>query len=250
MADNKRNWNPLVFLVKLLAKCLPTNQIASTFLISFFLVFIFFIAIQLKNPNSFIFNLEICGGLYILLTACMFISAFWGRRQHKKALEGKILRQLKDLGLSIENIGDYWGYAGIIKKYYLKIFYNWSTNLSGSNNTKEICIMVYYSSPKTIENKLDVKYLDSLNTKYKNPWYASDNFILKFESAHIEIHTCYNLFTTFQIIKSRIDRAFEILEIEKLLPISEIEINKLIEKDVYRYGPSIETFWKAMDAKI
>ena len=66
-------------------------------------------------------------------------------------------------------------------------------------------------------------------------------------SKHIE--TIENIITNnVEAVITAMDDAktfIEIAEKENLMPIPETEVNRLIEKDAYRNGPSIETFWKA-----
>lgn len=79
------------------------------------------------------------------------------RRRHRTIIQGRRLRWLTELGFSAENIGDYWGYKGVYRSYFIRIFYNWDTNLY--RRDQELCLMAYFQPPLLPDGKLDIAFL-------------------------------------------------------------------------------------------
>ena len=235
------------YLFRQLSKLLPEDDIAQGLLIP--LIVPVFVILQLTNSEHLYLNLKIIAGIYIFITIWFFIDNTFGRKQHKEVLYRKRLRPLNDLGFVIENIGEYWGYKGYYKDYYFKIFYDWNTILIKRNSFREICIMLYYATPKMDNNRLNIILLDNLNKKYKNGFLTTKQSMVIFKMAHLEIHTPYRFFGSFNGIKKRIETALEIARNENLLQIQESEVNKLIKQDPINYGPRITTFWETQRKK-
>src|ERR1041385_8883928 len=110
--DNQPKRNPIFLFAKWLAKYLPANKTWSVLIICFFMMLIPFAICQTSQPNLLGLHIKIFGGFYLVVTTWMIIAEKKGKKAHKNALEGRKLRRLKELGFSIENIGDYWGYTG------------------------------------------------------------------------------------------------------------------------------------------
>ena len=177
----------------------------------------------------------------------LLLSIAYNDRRHKTALYGKRLIKLKELGFEIENVGEYYGYKGVYNKYFFRIYYNPNSTLY--KQTHSIVIMLYYKPERKANNEVNIERLNSLNKKYKR-WEFSDPtdaHQVLFEEAYIQIQTRFTLFTTFNKLKYRIHQALEYAHEEKLLPISEKEVDKLIAESVYKHGPSIDTFWQSKD---
>lgn len=244
MSDS-RSLNPLVPVVKLMAKYLPKDDLSIGLIVPLIILIPIFLFVQMSNPENLQMNLKIFGGIYVGLTVWMFISNAYGKRRHETALNSGCLSQLREMGFDIENIKDYWGYKGIYKNYFFRIYYDWNTMLPGRNNFREIGIVLFYTPPKSDYYDFDRDALNELNKKYKNSWWMPKPFEVNFEADYLILHTPFHLFTSFKKIKSRIHLALKIATDEKLVPISEQEVAKLIAQNSYWYGPTIETFQDA-----
>ena len=243
--NNRRSFNPLVPVVKLMAKYLPNDDLTIGLIVPLIILIPGFLFIQISNPENLLMHLKIFGGIYVPLTIWMFISNAYGKRRHETALYGRCLSQLREMGFDIENIKDYWGYKGTYKNYFFRIYYDWNTMLPGRSNFREIGIVLFYTPPKSDYDDFDRDALNELNKKYKNGWWMPKPYEMNFEADYLILHTPFHLFTSFKKIKSRIHISLKIAANEKLLPINEQDVAKLISQNPYWYGPSIETFQDA-----
>ncbi len=241
---SNKNYNPAWAIAKWLSKYLPAGDWGLGFILPFFFALPLFIFLQVKNPGNFSFSLFASGGLYFVLTGWMIFSNVYGKRLHKTVLYSKRLSPLTEMGFEIENLGNYWGYKGVYKNYFFRIYYNWNTRLKRQVDFREITIHLSFL-PSQSGKKIDAEKIIQLNKKYKNIWWKANIYEINFGQSFMEFHYPFSVFTGFQSIKTSIDEVLRIANEENLIPITEKELNKLIEVNALAHGPGIVTFQEA-----
>ncbi len=241
---NNKSYNPAWSFAKWWSKYMPASDLTLNLILPAVLMLPVFVFSQIKNQDSFL-NLIICGSLYFIITGYLIVSNVNGKRRHKTILFSKRFSPLKEMGFEIENRDNYWGYRGIYKNYFFRIYYNWNTKLKRQVDFSEITIQLSFVPFEIRKNKFDVEKIIQLNKKYKNNWRQAKIYEINFGLSFIEFHYPFGVFTSFQNIKTSIDEVLRIAREENLIPISEKELNKLIKDNAFAHGPAIETFQEA-----
>jgi hypothetical protein len=242
--EEKRNWNPMLFIARKIAKYLPANNVRMILVISFLMILFMFLILVASNPKAWKLMLMVSGGFYLIVTSWLLISEVRGVKRHKTILEGKTLSPLRELGFVIENIEEYWGYSGVIENYYLKIYYDWS------QRDYRLCIMLYFISPKTNKGKMDVLFMRDLHEKYQTGIFSPNKYKINFQANYFQLYVPFTFSTNYNDVKTWIDFAIRTATKEKLEPINENEIKNLIQKTPWIYGPTVTTFTKTWMEKI
>lgn len=150
-----------------------------------------------------------------------------GRRRHRTIIQGRRLAWLTDLGFSIEHLGAYWGYKATYRSYFIRIFYNWESNLNKRGH--ELCIMVYFQPPVLADDALAVVFLDKSNEAVTPAFWEGQWCGMNFEASHLAHHTPITFLTSRKRIQRRIDRGVEVVMERKLRPIEEPAVNELVK---------------------
>lgn len=199
-----------------------------------------------KSPGDFLVSWP-----WFLVTGVVFL--FWmlafevlGRWRHRSIIIGRRLHWLTELGFTAENIGDYWGYKGTYDSYFIRIYYNWESNLRNRNH--ELCMMVYFEPPLLHNGELNVPLLNQANAAVRPAFWESQNCILKYEASYLANHTPITPFTSRRRMRKRLDHALSTVVERKLMPISESAVHELVKSNPWLHGPSIDYFQRAYGA--
>lgn len=172
----------------------------------------------------------------LFLFIYLVISEIIDKKQHKSKLSTRSFRKIKEhFNFKVENINDYWGFKGVYKNYFIRLFFD---NLYRGGR---IGILIYYQQPKNNYGGVDIRLLDKINHKYEvNGMFESYSRI--YDTSHIRIFTngWYNRRPT-KVIKL-IEEGISTLHSTNLKPISEIEVDELITNDKYIHTPLTETY--------
>jgi hypothetical protein len=224
---------------------MPKSLIAQGFIIPLIIFVPLFLYFHSEYPGDLFTHLQYALVMYLAFVGWFLFSGAVGHKRHRSALTGRRLSHLKEHGFAIENIDNYWGYEGVYKDYFLRIYYDWNTSLSG-RQFREVCVIVYFTPQVDEDGALDESFLNSLNKKYKDELWISF-YSVNFGAFYLALHSRFNLATTFDDIKTRIDKSIIIATKENLKPLSKFEVEKLIDRRAYSFAPTIETFVEAKE---
>ncbi len=182
----------------------------------------------------------------VLLTIWMLLMEVLGRSRHRTIIQGRRLRWLTELGFTIENIGDYWGYKGVHHSYFTRIFYNWDSNLN--KRSHELCMMVYFEPPVLSNGELNVKLLDQADAAVTPAFWESQICRMNFGPSYLVYHTPITFLTSRKRIQQRLDLAVQTVAQRKLLPIEERAVHELVKGFSIAHGPSLDYFQMAYGA--
>lgn len=104
--------------------------------------------------------------------------------------------------------------------------------------------MMYIQPPTIPKQGLDVEFLNSISKKYDTRDDMNPNYLVFVAASYIAINRGFTVFTSYRNILNKLNQLIQIAIDERLQPIEESWVNKLIENDKHRHGPLIETFWK------
>ncbi len=175
-------------------------------------------------------------GFTIIMLFFLVISEVIDRRQHKSKLDSSNFRKIKEhFNFEIENHNEYWGFKGVYKNYFIRLFFD---NLVRGGR---LGILIYYQQPKKSNGEVDIEFLDNVNSKYEI------NGILKstsrvYDTSHIRIVTTGWFNRRFSKVVKLIENGISTLNSSKLKPISETQIDHLIENDKFIHTPLTETY--------
>lgn len=170
---------------------------------------------ELEKTSCFLLGILYLFGL-------LFVALSWF--QNSNMLTGKKFMPLQSYGFVIETNGQYRGYKGIYRNYFVRIFYE---AMSGNKGMGEVWIVLYYQSPA----QLSVK--EKLVSKYTNTGFSK---LFSFETCQIEIRdidiTCiapFRQWNTFSRVKDKLDFIVDLAESEGLLSLKESQVDSLIQ---------------------
>ena len=197
---------------------------------------VFFSLYVYGKSNDLYHTLKWGIGFTIFMLFYLVISEVIDRKQHKSKLNSANFRKIKKhFNFEIENQNEYWGFKGVYKNYFIRLFFD---NLVRGGR---LGILIYYQQPKKSDGQIDNEFLDKINSKYGiNGMFKSANRI--YDTSHIRIFTfgSYNRRSS-KVIKL-IEEGISTLNSLKLHPISETQIDDLIKNDKYIHTPLTETY--------
>lgn len=172
------------------------------------------------HPEVYIILLVIYVGVVLIMLA--------GINKHERVLRSHKLRPLKKLGFEIENKEDYWGYKGIYKGYFIRIYYH--PDGQAAFVSDPLVFIVYYNGKKADFEKLYEQY-NRMNYK----WFYS-----VFESRRAVLPNCIIHYKplrhtyVFWQVKRTIDQLVDIAQREQLAPLYENDVDELIEEGIIK----------------
>ena len=224
-------------------EALRWKNIKNNFIVSAILVAIFGGLFAYKSQGDLLPYWPWALVAVVALTMCLLALEVLGRWRHRQIIQGHRLRWLTDLGFSVENVVDYWGYKGTYRSYFIRIYYNWESNLNKRGH--ELCIMVYYEPPLLENGELNVPLLEQANSAVTPAFWESHICRMNFEAAYLANHTPINFLTSRGRIRKRLDRAVTTVVERKLMPISESAVHELVQSNPWMHGPSVDHFQTA-----
>lgn len=227
-------------------EALRWKSIKNNFIVSAILVAIFGGVFAYKNQGDLLPYWPWALVALVVLTMFLLALEVLGRWRHRQIIQGHRLRWLTDLGFSVENVVDYWGYKGTYRSYFIRIYYNWESNLNRRGH--ELCIMVYYEPPLLENGELNVPLLEQANSAVTPAFWESHICRMNFEAAYLVNHTPITFLTSRGRIRKRLDRAVTTVIERKLMPISESAVHELVQSNPWIHGPSIDYFQMAYGA--
>jgi len=222
---------------------LRLKSIKNKFLASIFLVLIFGGFLVYKSHGALLVYWPWSVVAIVVLTSWLLLLEAFGRWQHRAVIQGRRLRWLTQLGFSVENVGDYWGYKGTYRSYFIRIFYNWESKLNKRGH--ELCMMVYFNPPLLENGGLDAKFLDQANAAVTPALWESHICRMNYQASYLANHTPITFLTSQRRIRKRLDRAVTTVAERKLMPIGESAVHELVKGDPRIYGPHIDYFQMA-----
>lgn len=168
---------------------------------------------------------------------------YFGKKRHQNILYTKKISSLKAIyNFEIENLNhrNYWGYKGVFKDYFFRVYYDWSTGFKKKGS--RFCFMLHYKPLMISENFVDGERMNSLTEKYNKG--NTYNYEVKFNTSYLIIYMRYNFLTSFDEFKRKLDLAVKMAKEENLEPNSEREVeNLLLDKKLQiLHAPEIDTF--------
>jgi len=180
---------------------------------------------QGNRHTYYVITIFYFGGVLLLLNTA---------GQHKKMLFGRRLSPLATFGFKIENKEKYWGYKGNYRDYFMRIFYE---PTSGWNGNGELFIVIYY---QVSVGQSAREVLGHLKSKYEYGRWLVTSFWNNYQLnvSYIDVTRSEVFFTifSFEQVKRRIDFMVNLAEMEKLLPLTEAQVNEVIDSDL-DYAP-------------
>jgi hypothetical protein len=163
---------------------------------------------------------------FFLFAAGKAIESFLEIGANKKILFGSRLSPLTDLGFTIENQDDYWGYKGYYRGYFMRISYEPSSRGKSSYGSEEIIVTLYFNTSLYSSEKIE-----ELRRKYiYNRWWRRAVILIgpvfQISNDHITQKQAFNFVWSFKGTKKIIDSLVDLAEREGLLPKMESEINQ------------------------
>jgi hypothetical protein len=174
------------------------------------------------------------------------VSAYVDRDAHRKLIEGRRLAWLRDLGFTVEHIGEYWGYKGIYRGYWVRIYFNHLYSTLYRRN-EELCFMVHYEPPRRADGQADMVRVRRLQEDL-TPGLATSQWTRMFyHFRFLSYHVPFVFFTTASKVKRRLDRVVDKAIEHRLSPVDEAHVHAAIMRSA-EHGPQVKTFLDAMQA--
>jgi hypothetical protein len=177
-----------------------------------------------------------------ILAAVILVSmSLYARAQHRNALSGKRLKWLQDLGFTVENKGRYWGYRGIYKGFFTRIYVEPSSRFP-KRLGPDLCIMVYFQPMRRADGKRDIALLRRIENEILNEpsWILTE--LLSCHAIHMRQFTRFTLFTGRSRIEKRLNRVHGAVIKHGLKPWPEHEVEEWVRAAPELHGPDTSLF--------
>jgi hypothetical protein len=177
-----------------------------------------------------------------VLTGMILIGcALYSQAQHRSAVNGRRLEWLTSEGFARENLGRYWGFKGMYKGYFTRIYVD-PESLFHKRLGPDLCILVYFQPMRRADGKRDIALLRRIEAEILNETSWVQWEFLTCRAIHMHQQTRFTLRTGRSRIQKRLDRVIGLVSKYGLKPWPEEEVDRWVQASPDLHGPRIAEF--------